>query len=176
MKLFSVLSLVFVGILPAASGTAVAPGPASNRAPAAARQLPMRFDHVLLGNVARILSARYGVTVSIAANSKAPISGDFSSYDLKSSIAECARQAGLAVVPLGAKLSDGFSLELPKQPAAVKIADGNDVTSADQKAAVQAALAEAAARRAKLLLQRNALVEQESALQSPASDDYSASR
>jgi len=82
MKLFSVLSLVFVGILPAASGTAVSPDPANDRAPAAARQLPMRFDHVLLGNVARILSARYGITVSIVANSKAPSTGYFSSYDL----------------------------------------------------------------------------------------------
>jgi hypothetical protein len=175
MKFFSVLPIVFISVLPAASAAVVTPAPAQNQA--AVGQIPMRFNNVLLGNVARILSARFNVTVSIAANAKASITGDFSSLNLKAALAECARQAGLAVVPLGKSPSDGFSLEPPTQAAPVKDPPSEiAIKPVEKKADIRAELADAAARRAELLRERKALIEQQVESQNAASDDNTASQ
>ncbi len=162
MNNFSALSFLLAAVLPAPPAAVVPADPARARAiAAAALNLPMRFDNVPLGNVARLLSARFDVPISIAANAKAPITGDFAGMDLKSSLAECARQAGLAVAPLGTAPSDGFSLEPPRPPAP---ANGPDVKNADAngtEAGNRAALAAAAARRAELLRRRKALIDQQ---------------
>jgi hypothetical protein len=173
MNFFSALSIVFAGILSAINAAAATP----ESAPASAvaqpvHALPMRFDKLPLGNVARLLSARFSVTVSIAAKAKAPITGDFSTLDLKASLAECARQAGLTVVPLGTAPSDGYLLGPP--PA--NDTERNHANAPEKRTDDQAALAAAAARRAGLLRQRQALLAQESAPQSQGSDDAPASR
>jgi hypothetical protein len=74
MNNFSALSLVLAAVLPASPAPVVPPSPARNGATAAAAQnLPMRFDNAPLGNVARLLSARFSVPISIAAKAKEPI-------------------------------------------------------------------------------------------------------
>jgi hypothetical protein len=72
----------------------------------------MKFFKVPLGNVLRVMSARYGVPFTIEANAVAPISGDFHLLDLKAAVAEAARQAGLFAIPLGKEDSSGFRLSL----------------------------------------------------------------
>ena len=153
MNNFSALALLLLAAaLPVPHAAAAPPDLPGDRAVAAAAQrLPMRFDNAPLGNVARLLSARFSVPISIAANSKAPITGDFAGMDLKASLAECARQAGLAVAPLGRAPSDGFSLEPPRPPAPSNGADTG----------AQAVLAATAARRAELLRRRQALLDQQ---------------
>ena len=64
----------------------------------------------------RIISARYQIPVTIKANAKAPISGDFSRLDLRQGLGEAAAQAGLELVALGKTDKDGFLLRLPKVP------------------------------------------------------------
>lgn len=97
---------------------------------------PMYFNHALLGNVVRVISARFHTRVALTAGAKAPITGDFSHLDLQESLDLAAHQAGLEVVPLGKAPADGFELRPPKDP---------------DKATV---LADAARRRAQLLRQR----------------------
>jgi len=161
MNYFAAASVALIGVLPAPFVAAVAQDGSQNRGVAeASRALPMRFNKVPLGNVARLLSARFSVTVSIAANAKAPVTGDFSSLNLKAALAECAKQAGLTVVPLGAAASDGFSLEPPKAPPPAVLSNGNDTNPSDKRTEDRAALA-AAARRAELLRLRKALVAQD---------------
>jgi hypothetical protein len=177
MNYFSAISFAFVGILPAADAAVVAQDAAHNHETAEAiRNLPMTFDKVPLGNVARLLSARFGVPVSITGNAKAPVTGNFSSLDLKAALAECARQAGLTVVPLGPAPSDGFSLEPPKSPPPATAPKGNNASPSEGKPDGGAALAAAAARRAELLRQRKALLAQELELRAPASNEASEDR
>ena len=75
---------------------------------------PMRFDHLPLGNVVRIISARYRVPVTITAHATSPITGDFSGLSLHDGLDEVAAQAGLEVVALGKTDAAGFLLRLPK--------------------------------------------------------------
>lgn len=94
---------------------------------------PMYFNHALLGNVLRTLSARYHAHIALTAHAKAPITGDFSHLNLQESLEFAARQAGLEVVPLGKTPAEGYELRPPDKAAA---------------------LADAARRRAELLRQR----------------------
>jgi hypothetical protein len=134
-------SLVFPPTIVVTPPAAARPNPAS---------LQLKFVKVPLGNVTRVLSARFNVQVSISANARVPITGDFSRLDLRSALAEAARQAGLVVTALGADPAAGFSLALPeaKAPPAVAV----DTT----KAAFEAA----ARQREELLKQRASLQEQ----------------
>jgi hypothetical protein len=162
MNNFSALSLLLAAVLPAQPAAAAPADPARDRAVAAAVQsLPMRFDNAPLGNVARLLSARFSIPISIASNAKAPITGDFTGMDIKESLAECARQAGLAVAALGNAPSDGFLLEPPRPPAPSNEAAAKDADSAGADPGARAALAAAAARRAELLRRRQALLGQQ---------------
>jgi hypothetical protein len=177
MNYFSAASLALAGILPAPFAAAVAQDAPQNRAVAeAVRALPMQFDKVPLGNVARLLSARFSVTVSIAANAKAPVTGNFSSLDLKAALAECARQAGLTVVPLGTAASDGFSLEPPKAQPPAGRPGGNDTNPSEKKTDDRAAIAAAAARRVELFRLRKALAAQELTSQGSESADAATGR
>ena len=148
---------------------------------------PLRFDHLPLGNAVRILSARASVPVTIKANAKAPVTGDFSRLDLRPALAEAAAQAGLELVVLGKTDADGFLLRLPKVPVApappsalVAIpAPAPRVAAllqpaarprpmspaAARKSAATVELGIAAGRRAALLKQREALVQAESNLE-----------
>lgn len=93
-------------------------GPMNHPAAASALpgSLPLTFDHVALGNVSRVLSARYHAPLTLYAGAKAPISGDFSKLDLDATLAEVARQAGLVVKPLGKSPTDGYALQEPPKP------------------------------------------------------------
>jgi len=162
MNYFSALSLVFAAILPAPPAAAAARDPARERAVTEAIQrLPMRFERAPLGNVARLLSARFSVPISIAANAKAPVTADLSKLELKAALDECARQAGLTVVALGKVPLDGFSLEPARPPVPENGGDAASANASPEGGGDQAALAASAARRAELLRQRKALHDQE---------------
>jgi hypothetical protein len=125
------------------SGVFAATGPAAMPAKA------LRFDRMLLGNVARVLSARFRTMVTITAHADAPITGDFSSLDLPQALREAAAQAGLVVLPAGSGAATGYTLGLP--PA-----------MADE---APAALAAAQQRREQLLKQRAVLLDQAARLE-----------
>ena len=135
MKLFSSALAFFLA--------AVTAGAAGPTVPA------LRFDKVPLGNVVRILSARFSAPVTITANARAPITGDFSGLAVGAALTAVARQAGLIARPLGAKASAGFVLEPPPVPPP-------GPTPAEIALGLQAA----ARRRAALLQQRTALMQQ----------------
>ena len=78
----------------------------------------LRFAGMPLGNVARVLSARFATTITVGANAKAPISGDFTRLGVRAALAEAARQAGLVVSPLGPREADGFLLAPPRRAVA----------------------------------------------------------
>ncbi len=101
---------------------------------------PLVFDHLALGNVVRIISARYGAPVTISAHAASPVTGDFSHLGLREGLNEAAAQAGLEVVALGKTDAAGYLLRLPKAVAPPKL----DAPSA-------------ADRRAQLIKQREAL-------------------
>jgi hypothetical protein len=107
---------------------------------AAAAPPPLCFARAPLGNVVRVISARYGATVTLAAGAAAPISGDFSGLGLRAALAAAARQAGLVVVANGPDSSGAFRIERPPPPPP------------------RAALAAEAARRAALLDERRRLL------------------
>jgi hypothetical protein len=152
---------------------------------AAPARKPLQFEHLPLGNVVRIISARYQIPVTIKANAKAPISGDFSRLDLRQGLGEAAAQAGLELVALGKTDKDGFLLRLPKvptppappsalvmapvapkvAPSATKVAvwPAASLAAAGTPAATQ--LGAADARRLALLKRRDALLKAESSLQ-----------
>ncbi|MGH7996470.1 MAG: hypothetical protein ACREFX_08975 [Opitutaceae bacterium] len=113
--------LLFVfSFFPAASALAVATVPVGTvaaQAPQKVFALPMTVSKAPLGNVVRLCSAKYGVPFTIEAHAKAPITGDFTGMDLKSALAETARQAGLFVIPEGKRPADGFRLSLHEPPA-----------------------------------------------------------
>jgi hypothetical protein len=105
--------------------------------------------------------------VSIAANARAPITGDFSNLDLKGALAEAGRQTGMVVLPLGRDASAGFALSPPPPPSAVAAhtaiaataeqpakSSGRDLTK------IRIELKTAARQRADLLRQRADLLEQ----------------
>jgi len=135
-----------------------------------ANTIPLRFERVPLGNVVRILSARFRAQVTIAAQSAAPITGDFSDLTLPQALAAAAAQAGLEVVPLGAGDASGYLLKKGSDlcPAEAKSA-GPKVLSADPAQAGPAdakiALVIAAGRRAALLKQRTQLQQNASRMQ-----------
>jgi hypothetical protein len=137
MKLSSLALGFFLAVLTAAP---------SESAPAGAP--PLRFEKVPLGNVVLILSARFGAPVTINANARTPITGDFSGVGLGAALAAASRQAGLVVRALGPDPAAGYVLELPPPPP-----------SADE---VARGLQAAARRRAELLQQRTALLQQAS--------------
>lgn len=74
---------------------------------------PLQFNHMPLGNVVRVISARFHTPVTILAGALVPVTGNFTGMDARQALEEAARQAGLTVVPLGAKASAGFLLEAP---------------------------------------------------------------
>lgn len=153
------------------SGAAM-PGPSAAAVPAANAKagtapatgvsaLPMRFSKVPLGNVMRVMSARYGVPFTIEANAVAPISGDFRSLDLKATVAEVARQAGLFAIPMGKEDSAGFCLSLHPPAAPNPIAPAPSAAAAASLAASPSAAPAATdpeRRRAELLQQRARLL------------------
>jgi hypothetical protein len=102
---FSIIAAFFFAA--AAAFPAAAADPAS---------LPLKFSNIPLGNVMRILSAQYGVTFTIEANAKFPISGDFRALSLAAAVAEAARQAKLFAIPLGETPAAGFRLSLRPPP------------------------------------------------------------
>jgi hypothetical protein len=120
----------------------------ASAAPVAVPAAALHFDRMLLGNVARVLSARFKTAVTITANADAPISGDFSSLDLPQALREAARQANLVVQPSGPGGQAGYTLGLPP-PA-----------PAPGPAPAQADLASAQQRRERLLQQRAVLLDQ----------------
>jgi len=129
-------------------------------APPAALHLSLKFNKVPLGNFVRILSARFGATVAIGANARAPITGDFSGMDLRQALTAAGSQSGLVVVLLGKDPSAGYCLDTPKPappaaPAAVAGAPKSD-------ASVKVGLDEAARRRLELLRAQQGLLEQSS--------------
>ena len=112
---------------------------------------PLVFDHLALGNVVRIISARSSAPVTITAHATSPITGDFSHFSLREGLDEAAAQAGLEVVALGKNNAAGFLLRVPKVVAVPK-----------------AAAAPAVDRRAELLKQREALRQSEADLAADA--------
>jgi len=148
------------------------PGPSPAAVPAAgsktgpakvtgASALPMKFSKMPLGNVMRVMSARYGAPFTIETKAKTPISGDFHSLDLPAAVAEVARQAGLFAIPLGKDPSAGFRLSLhpPAAPNPIEpsLAASASAPSAASPSAVPAAVAPER-RRAELLQQRARLL------------------
>jgi hypothetical protein len=127
--------------------------------PAPAEAIPLRFEHVPLGNVVRIISARFRFQVTVTAQSTAPITGDFSGLTPRQALAAAAAQAGLEVVALGADDASGFLLKKGPglHPPGAKSGD-TKINSTDPDpvgpADAKIALAIAAARRAALLKQR----------------------
>ncbi|HVW22817.1 MAG TPA: hypothetical protein VHC86_16505 [Opitutaceae bacterium] len=129
----------------------------------AAAALPMRFHETPLGNVVRVFSARFGVPLTVEANARAPISGDFQQLDLTAAVNEAARQAGLFAIPLGQDPAAGFRFSAhpppppgpPKPPAA---RPEEMVVSQDDPAAQ-------AARQRAALLQKRAELEAAAAAQ-----------
>ncbi len=113
---------------------------------------PLHFDHLPLGSVARVLSAKYQVSITILANATAPVTGDFSQLSISQALTLAAAQAGLVVRPegtgwmIGPKLPDGA--EKPARPE-VALHPG------------------AAERRAALLRQRAELLQQAAKLTAP---------
>lgn len=142
---FSSASLIFLlAAAPALAADSAPPDPGSKMAPAA-----LRFDKMPLGNVVRVLSARFGVPVTITAKATAPISGDFSSLDLDHALGEAAKQAGLVVQPRGA------------DPKAARILSPPEAKPpGPSPAEVKAVLEAADKRRAELLRQRAVLLDQ----------------
>jgi len=107
MKYSALTLAIFMIVAPATSSAGAdvsAPG-----IPAAA----LRFERIPLGNVVRVLSARFATPVTIVANARAPITGDFSAMDLRHALGAASEQAGLVVVPLGPGASGGFALQPP---------------------------------------------------------------
>jgi hypothetical protein len=157
-RLIPTFALLF---LTAAAARAVLPADG----PAAAAALPLSFQGAPLGNVVRVFSARFGVPLTVEANAKAPISGDFHDMDLTAAVNEAARQAGLFAIPLGKDPAAGFRFsahpppppEAPKPPAPRP--EETVVSEADASAA--------AARTRAALLQKRAELEAAAPAPSP---------
>ncbi len=108
MKLFC---LLFALMLPASAATPAKPA-------------RLKFDQVALGNVIRILSARFHAPVTIVARSGSPVSGDFTALGLNAALARAATQAGLEVVSLGASPAAGYLLRPPASGAPISAQPG----------------------------------------------------
>ena len=137
----------------AAAPVVWAQSPAAESKPAPAG-IALRFERVALGNVVRVISAKFNVPITIAANATVPVTGDFSNLTLDKVLEQAASQAGLVSVALGKSAKDGFSLEIPANKA-----QGDEATPISP--GEKAALAAAAERRAELLRKRKALLDQE---------------
>jgi hypothetical protein len=119
----SIASLFFAAasaaaMVPAVAAPLAAPvaAPALN-SPAHPAALSLKFSKAPLGNVMRVFSARFGgMPLTIEADATAPISGDFSSDDVKTAVGEAARQAGLFAIPLGPDPASGFRLSRHAPP------------------------------------------------------------
>jgi hypothetical protein len=151
MKLSSLVPALFLAAL-----TAVASEPQSPISP------PLRFEKMPLGNVVRVLSARFNAPVTVVAHASAPVTGDFSALDFRHALTEAARQAGLVVVPVGSDAAAGFILEPPGDPGSPVQIGPKPVLAAGGLTPVEivTGLQAAADRRAELLRQRAALVGQ----------------
>jgi hypothetical protein len=125
---------------------------------------------VPLGNVARILSARFNVNVSIASNARAPITGDFSKMDLRQALEAAGRQSGLVVVPLGPGAAAGYALS-PPEAAPAEAQGGTKAAKPDnaEAARIKAKLEDAALKRQELLRREAGLLEQSTASTEPGS-------
>jgi hypothetical protein len=77
---------------------------------------PIYFNHAPLGNVIRVISARFNVHIELDANAKTPITGDFSQLNLNQSLELAAKQACMDVVHLGHGASEAYELRLPQAP------------------------------------------------------------
>jgi hypothetical protein len=152
---FSLLSLPLALALaaPVARAWQALP-PATVAAPPATA---LRFSAMPLGNVARVLSARYCAPVTITAHATAPVTGDFSGLSLRQALTAAARQAGLMLVPMGATDSAGFSLSLPSDAA--PSAPAPAAASPKSSSEAQGDLAQAQRRREQLFRQRAALLD-----------------
>jgi hypothetical protein len=142
---------------------------------AAGKTIALQFERVPLGNVVRILSARFRAQVTIAAQSAAPITGDFSGLTLRQALAAAAAQAGLEVVPLGTGDASGYLLQKGpglRQADAKSAAPKMPSTGPEQAGPAEAriALAIAAGRRAALLKQRTQLQQSASRMQAAAAN------
>jgi hypothetical protein len=113
----------------------------------AAAAAPLHFDHLPLGSVARVLSARFQTPITILAQAASPVTGDFSQLTLNQSLTLAADQVGLVVRAEGA----GFIIgpKLPDPPVKT-----DPVVSP-------------AERRAALLRRRTELLEQAAKLRAP---------
>jgi hypothetical protein len=122
---------------------------------------PLHFDHLPLGSVARVLSARYQTSITILANATAPVTGDFSQLTIIQALTRAAAQAGMEVRPDGT----GFIIgpKLPK--AAPPTPDGWSATSG--RAGSNAPAISPAEQRAALLRRRTELLEQAAKLTAP---------
>ena len=128
----------------------------------------LKFDRMKLGNVARILSARMNVPVTIEAKADAEITGDYGHMDLRRALSDAAGQAGLVVVALGRDGLDGYTM---MTPTAVAKLDRNPRGAIDAVMLVarpaadpedrRGFLLEAARKRAELLKRRQTLLEAE---------------
>jgi hypothetical protein len=151
MKISSLVPALFLAALTAGASEPKSPLPP-----------PLRFEKMPLGNVVRVLSARFHAPVTVAAQATVPITGDFSALDFPRALTEAARQAGLVVVPAGPDAAAGYVLEPPAKPdPSVALgpkpdAGAGGLTLVEIKAGLEAA----AGRRAELLRQRAALVRQ----------------
>lgn len=124
---------LFVLFLALSLGSGFA-GPPGAGTSASALGPPLHFNRTALGNVVRLLSAKYRATVSVAANARAPVTGDFSALTLRAALAEAARQAGLTVVALGSRDSDGFRLQPGDPSGGVKVAPSPQVPAQEDLA------------------------------------------
>lgn len=116
--------------------------------PGSAAALPLRFDHAPLGNVIRVLSARFGAPVTlVGAKATTPITGDFAGLGLRPALAAAAAQAGLVVSPVGPDDRAGYALGPPPPAGETSAATPIEGTAAQ----AQAALAAAARERERLL-------------------------
>jgi len=128
----------------------------------AAAPAPLRFDHAPLGNVIRVLSARYSAPVTLALRAKSPITGDFSGLGFRPALSAIAAQAGLVATPLGADDRAGYLLALPVIAASEP---GPKASSPPNGTASQAALAIASRQREQLLQRRQLLLDAAAQLQ-----------
>ena len=94
---------------------------------------PLHFDHLPLGSVARVLSARYQISITILSNATAPVTGDFSQLPIRQALTLAAAQAGLVVRPEGGGWTIGPKLPVTtEKPARPEVA----LHPAEQRAAL----------------------------------------
>jgi hypothetical protein len=150
------LTYRFCALFLAAAPVVWAQGPAPAPKPALPA-LALHFEKVALGNVLRVISAKFNVPITITSNATTGVSGDFANLTLEQALDQAARQAGLVVVALGKTQKEGFSLDLPTPGKEIDAGARSQPGLPEEKAA----LAAAAERRAELLKKRKALTDQQ---------------